>query len=228
MKTVLANHQGPVLIATIADQLYEVLCERIVSGHYTPGQRLDMQAIADEFGVSKTPVRDALVELENDRLVETRPRSGTFVATVSLKDIHEVCQLRRGIEWVATGIATGIMPQSMLEELRNEAVRAQDLARRGDFEPFFLSDTRIHSEIVKATGNTRLIQVRTSVQPFVQWLQVMGATGSHRIEGSTARHLEILDAMIQRDSAKAAEAASVHLEEVEKWTAADMAELGMG
>lgn len=222
-----AQGSSPVVVATIADQLYDILCDRIVTGHYAPGQRLDMQAIADEYGVSKTPVRDALAELENDRLIETRPRSGTFVASLSLRDIHEVCQLRKAIEWLATGMASESMPDSLLKDLREEALRARDAATEGDFEPFFVSDTRIHSEIVRASGNTRLIQVRSSVQPFVKWLQVMGATGSHRIQGSTARHLEILDAMRDRDSDRAAAAAAVHLDEVEKWTVEDMAEMGI-
>lgn len=221
------ERRGGVVLATIADQLYDVLCERIVTGQYAPGQRLDMQAIAEEHGVSKTPVRDALAELENDRLIETRPRSGTFVARLRLRDIHEVCQLRKAIEWLATGMATENMPGTVLKGLREEALRAQEAARKGDFEPFFHSDTRLHSEIVQATGNTRLIQVRSSVQPFVKWLQVMGATGAHRIDGSTARHLEIIDAMLDRDAERASSAAAVHLDEVEKWTAEDMAELGI-
>jgi DNA-binding FadR family transcriptional regulator len=60
------------------------------------------------------------------------------------------------------------------------------------------------------------------VEPFVYWLRVLGATGTHRLAGSTARHLEILDAMARRDVHAAKVAAEVHLEEVEEWTLADM------
>ncbi|TMR36832.1 GntR family transcriptional regulator [Nonomuraea zeae] len=207
---------------SIADQLYGILSDRITTGAYAPGARLDPQAVAAEFGVSRTPVREALARLEHDQLIVTRPRSGTFVARPGVADVHEVCQLRKGIEWVATGIAAAAMPLEQIADLRAEAVEALQRAERGDYEPFFASDSRLHNEIVAATGNARLIKARTSTEPFVQWLRVLGATGPHRIAGSTRRHLEILDAMAARDATTAQQAAAVHLDEVEEWTIADM------
>jgi DNA-binding GntR family transcriptional regulator len=210
------------VVDSIADQLYRILCERITGGAFAPGSRLDPQAVAAEFGVSRTPVRDALARLEHDRLIETRPRSGTFVARPGIADVHEVCQLRKGIEWVATGLATTRMSEAQIADLRAEAADALAAADKGDYEPFFASDMRIHREIVAATGNERLIASRASVEPFVQWLRVLGATGPHRLAGSTRRHLQILDAMAARDVSAAQDAAAVHLDEVEEWTVADM------
>jgi GntR family transcriptional regulator, rspAB operon transcriptional repressor len=101
-------------------------------------------------------------------------------------------------------------------------VTANAPAEHGDHEPFFAGDTRIHGEIIAGTGNSRLISARDSVEPFVYWLRVLGATGPHRLAGSTRRHLEILDAMAARDVTTAQEAAAVHLAEVEEWPLADM------
>jgi GntR family transcriptional regulator, rspAB operon transcriptional repressor len=210
------------LVGSIADQLYRILADRITGGHYRPGSRLDPAAVAHEFGVSRTPVRDALARLEHERLVETRPRSGTFVGRPGVVDVHEVCQVRKGIEWLATGIAARDMPSSQVAELRAEVVEAQKQAERGSYEAFFDSDTRLHNEIVAATKNERLISIRASVEPYVYWLRVLGATGTHRTAGSTARHLQILDAIAARDVPAAQEAAATHLDEVEEWTAADM------
>ncbi|MFS8197560.1 GntR family transcriptional regulator [Streptomyces sp. CWNU-52B] len=213
----------PLIVESISEQLYSILCERITTGVYAPGSRLDPQAVASEFGVSRTPVRDTLARLEHDRLVETRPRSGTFVTRPSRQDVHEVCQLRKGLEWLATGVAARTMPVEQITDLRDEAVAALRAAEQGDYEPFFASDTRIHGEIIAFTGNSRLITARESVEPFVYWLRVLGATGPHRLAGSTRRHIEILDAMTARDVAGAQEAAALHLAEVEEWTLADMA-----
>lgn len=209
-------------VEPIADQLYRILTARITDGTYAPGSRLDPGAVAKEFGVSRTPVRDALARLEFDRLIETRPRSGTFVARPGVRDVHEVCQVRKGIEWLATGIAARTMPDAQIADLRAEVVAAQKQAEKGDFAPFFASDTRLHNEIVAHTENHRLIDFRNSVEPYVNWLRVLGATGTHRTAGSTARHLEILDAMAARDADRAQSAAAVHLDEVEEWTVADM------
>ncbi|MFE7979817.1 GntR family transcriptional regulator [Streptomyces shenzhenensis] len=213
----------PLVVESISEQLYSILCERITTGGYAPGSRLDPQAIASEFGVSRTPVRDTLQRLEHDRLVETRPRSGTFVTRPTRNDVHEVCQLRKGLEWLATGVAAEAMPLEQIADLRDEAVAAIRAAEQGDYEPFFASDTRIHREIIASTGNSRLVAARESVEPFVYWLRVLGATGPHRLAGSTRRHLEILDAMAARDIGAAQEAAAIHLTEVEEWTLADMA-----
>ncbi|BCL25351.1 GntR family transcriptional regulator [Streptomyces aurantiacus] len=213
----------PLIVESISEQLYSILCDRITTGVYAPGSRLDPQAMANEFGVSRTPVRDTLARLEHDRLVETRPRSGTFVTRPTRQDVHEVCQLRKGLEWLATGVAAETMPVEQITDLRDEAVAALRAAEQGDYEPFFASDTRIHGEIIAFTGNSRLITARESVEPFVYWLRVLGATGPHRLAGSTQRHIEILDAMAARDVAAAQEAAALHLAEVEEWTLADMA-----
>lgn len=144
------------------------------------------------------------------------------MARPTTKDIHEVCQVRKGIEWVATGVAAAAMPLSLIQDLRAEAVEALEQAGRGNYEPFFESDSRIHRKIVESTANERLIQVRTSVEPFVYWLRVLGATGTHRLAGSTKRHLEILDAMVDRDAELAQKSAATHLDEVEAWTVSDM------
>lgn len=218
----MAEARSGLVVESIADQLHRILVERITTGGFAPGARLDLQSVADEFGVSRTPVRDALARLERDRLIETRPRSGTFVARPGIADVHEVCQVRKGIEWVATGIAAATMDAALIADLRAEAIEALDAIHAGDFEPFFISDSRIHNEIVAATGNGRLVTARQSVEPFVQWLRVLGATGPHRAAGSSARHLEILDAMAARDAEAASAAAATHLDEVEEWTVADM------
>lgn len=84
-----------VLIESIADQLYRVLRDRITSGYYTPGDRLDPQAVATEFGVSRTPVRDAIAHLDHDQLIETRPRSGTFVAKPGVRTYTKCARCER-------------------------------------------------------------------------------------------------------------------------------------
>lgn len=209
-------------IEPISDQLYRILSRKIVTGAYEPGQRLDPHAIAIEHGVSRTPVRDALARLANDLLIETRPRAGTFVAIPTLDDVTHVCELRKGIEWVATGIATTTMPVEHMKALREEILEADAAAREGDFEPFFQSDERLHREIVAATGNRRLVQVRASVEPYVYWLRVLGATGTQRVLGSSRRHLQIVEAMLSGDSEEAARQAALHLDEVCEWTIADL------
>lgn len=205
----------------ISDRLYRILTDRVINGELRPGSRIDPAAIATEFGISRAPIRDALARMEHAQLVETRARYGTFVVRPTVQDIHEVCQFRKAVEVLATGIATTQISPLLLSELRHEAVEALDAADRGIYEPFFASDRNIHQAIVASTGNSRLLRARTGVEPWVAWLRVLGATGVHRISGSTARHLEILDALAAKDAEAAQTAAAVHLDEVEAWTVED-------
>ncbi|MEQ6896571.1 GntR family transcriptional regulator [Microbacterium sp. KR10-403] len=205
----------------ISDRLYRILTDRIITGVLQPGERIDPGAIASEFGVSRAPVRDALTRMEFEQMVETRARYGSFVVRPTVQDIHEVCQFRKAVEWVATGLATTAIAPEELRALRAEAVHALKEADRGVYEPFFESDSHLHNAIIAATGNTRLLRARSAVEPWVTWLRVLGATGVHRIAGSTARHLEILDAMLAGDAETAQRIAALHLDEVEAWAIED-------
>ncbi|MCW5951361.1 MAG: GntR family transcriptional regulator [Propionibacteriaceae bacterium] len=205
----------------ISDRLYRILTDRVINGELPPGSRIDPTTIAAEFGISRAPIRDALARMEHALLVETRARYGTFVVRPTVHDIHEVCQFRKAVEVMATGIAADRISPALVSELRHEAVEALDAADQGIYEPFFESDRNIHQAIVASTGNSRLLRARTGVEPWVAWLRVLGATGVHRISGSTSRHLEILDALARKDAEAAQAAAAVHLDEVEAWTTED-------
>jgi DNA-binding GntR family transcriptional regulator len=211
----------------LSDQIYRLLRSRIVYGRLAPGRRVDLPALIAELGISKTPLREALARLEIDGLVITKPRSGTYVATLTTKDIREVCELRRGIEWAAAPAAARNVPVELLHELRAEIVEAERLAQQGDYEPFFVSDQRLHHTIVGYSGNERLIRARDSVEPYVQWLRVVGATGPHRISGSSRRHLKIVDAMLAHNPTATANQVATHIQEVMAWTIEDFAQLGI-
>ncbi|MBB5157766.1 GntR family transcriptional regulator [Saccharopolyspora phatthalungensis] len=209
----------------LSDQIYRLLRERIVRGQLRAASRIDLPALMAELGISKTPLREALARLELDHLVVTKPRSGTYVAELTVEDIREVCDLRKGFEWVATFEATSKMPAALLRELRAEIVDAEQQARDGNYDPFFASDLRLHRTIVQHSGNRRLIRAREALEAYVDWMRVVGATGVHRIAGSTRRHLEIVDAMLAGKAEQARDAAAIHVEEVKVWTIEDFAQL---
>ncbi|MEV4355100.1 GntR family transcriptional regulator [Nonomuraea sp. NPDC003707] len=214
--------EGGIVVDKLPDQLYWVLQKRIVHGEMRPGQRIDIQALIDEFGISKTPVRDALNRLEYDGLVRSKQRSGTYVVTPTIDDVTEFCQLRKAVEWICTGLATETMPESVLRDLRDEIVEAENATKKGDLQPFLDSDFRLHRTIIAWAGNERLMRVRLSVEPFLKWIQVLGATGIDRAALSTKRHLEIVDAMLDRDAEAASAFAALHVDEVETATKEDL------
>lgn len=215
------------LIATesLSEQIAKVLAERIITGVIPPGVQLGIVEIAEELEVSRTPVREALAMLAQSRLIHVRPRIGSFVAKPDTTDIREICQLRLGLEWVSAAIAAESMPIEMASKLCDEAEYAVDQAvNHANYEPFFLSDGNIHNSIAECTGNTRLQEMRTSIEYFTRWLAVLGATSPKRISKSTGRHLEVLNAIRKRDVDGARTAMYHHIKEVEADTIEDMEE----
>ena len=143
---------------------------------------------------------------------------GAFIAGLLLAET----EFRKAIEWLCTGLATGRISDERLHELRAEVVEAERIANEdGDFAPFFRSDENLHGTIVEVTGNQRIIQVRRTSEPYLEWIRVLGATGTHRLEVSTMRHLQIIDAMLEGDAERAQAVAALHVDEVQRFTKED-------
>lgn len=212
---------GPLQTEKLSEQVYRLLRARIVNGHLEPGARLSMEALLGELGISKTPLREALTHLERDRLVVTRPRSGTYVATPTLRDINDVCELRRGIEWQALHRAADALPPALLADLVAEVDAAEQAARAGDYAPFFASDTRLHRTLLTHADNPRLLEVWEAISGYVHWLRVLGATGPHRVLGSSARHRELLAALQRGARDEALATLALHIDEVRRWMIED-------
>jgi DNA-binding GntR family transcriptional regulator len=211
-----------IVLESLADQIHRVLLRRIIDGQLPPGSRINVPALAKEFGTSKTPIREALNRLEFDHFIMTKQRSGSYVRQPTIEDVDEICEFRKAIEWLCTGLATAKLSDEQLQELRTEVLEAERLAREEeDFTAFFRSDENLHGTIVEVTGNNRIIQVRRTSEPYLEWIRVLGATGINRIEVSTERHLQIIDAMLDRDAERAQSVAALHVDEVQRFTKED-------
>lgn len=208
-------------------KVYRVVRDEIVHGRLAQGERLDVAALSTSLGVSKTPLRGALTRLEGDGLVVTKPRSGTFVATITASDIEEVCGLRKATEWFATYEATFRMPMDVKFQLRDEIQLADQAIAGDDWEPFYLSDMNLHRSIIEYSGNTRLITLRDSIEAYLEWLRIVGSTGRKRLTNSAARHHQIINAMIEGDAVTAQCIAALHVDEVRLETLEDFADASL-
>jgi DNA-binding GntR family transcriptional regulator len=122
------------------ETMYQTLRDRIIRHQYTPGHILNEKALAKEFGVSRTPLREVLMRLEWERMVRVIPRTGTMVAPIELGAIHRAFQVRIEIEELVGQLAgRGITPEGLtaIESLEDECRRLRsepDLARLMDVE----------------------------------------------------------------------------------------------
>lgn len=155
---------------TLGRQIRDALVRRIVSGELEPGTRLVETRIADEYGTSQAPVREALRELEAIGMVETRPRRGTFVRHFIQQTLRESYVVRAALEEAATRLAipAGTLPFAALE---TDVTAMRDAAERGDTQAIGAASVSFHRHVIDAGGNELLkhawealqIEARTAV-----------------------------------------------------------------
>jgi DNA-binding GntR family transcriptional regulator len=199
----------------LRDQIKDALVERILDGVYGPGDRIVEMRVAEEFGISQAPVREALRELELLRLVVSEPFRGARVREVTAEELKEIYPVRAALEEVAARDATpALAGQVKPLEAELEAMRRE--ARRGDVHAFIAHDVAFHRIIVEASGNRTLwdlwrslhVELRTTItlRKHVDELAAVAES-----------HLPVLEAIEAGDAELAASILRRHIEAFADW-----------
>jgi len=194
------------------DVLYQQVRERIVCGDIRPGAILTEAELADEYGVSKTPVREALVLLGHEGFVESMPRIGHVVATFTVQDVLETFHLRSILEAEAAGLAAERMTEEGIAALLKNSDEEFALAERahedGFYERAYELNKEFHRLIARASGNRRLADL---IERLMEDMRRMLAFDPRFVE--PRQHMEIIEALKHRDRAEAELAMKRHMEE---------------
>jgi GntR family transcriptional regulator, rspAB operon transcriptional repressor len=187
------------------------LRRRILNNELAAGERLIEASLAAEFGVSRTTLRSALMELKNDRLVEFSPRRGCWVARMTPAEIEDACFARYLLESGAVGEERAIIDDNLVAALGHELEAMAVAVGAGDLAETVESDTRLHSLLVEAGGRARLAELWHSLDGQ------MGALMRSSIEFQgteladvVGRHRSLIDAVRTRDSTLIAAALQDH------------------
>ncbi|GAB2184469.1 GntR family transcriptional regulator [Roseibium sp. LAB1] len=196
--------------STRVDNAYERLKAEILNGQLPPGFQAPEPDIATRLGMSRTPVREALIRLEADGLVGLVPRRGAKVLPISLQDICEIYEILSALEALAAGTACGKASDETLAQIEDVLTSADAALERQDIEAWAIADDRFHRLIAKASGNLRL---EAEIEGFLD--QVYRAnTVLLRLNkapaSNAADHRKMLEAIREGDTDSAAETARVH------------------
>lgn len=190
-------------IRSVVDDVHEALLERIVAGELVPGARLRQEALAEELGVSRTPLREALVRLASEGLVDFTPNRGATVARRDFGDMQQAWRARLVIEPGAARLAAERRDLDSIERLR-ESVRRQRVVA-GDVSTSFALNREFHLTLVQASGNTHLAQFAELL-----WLTRIGvpifasqAHGREQIRAWANEHEAITEAVAAGQAARA-------------------------
>lgn len=202
---------GQFQVQSVADQVYGVLRARIAGGEIERGSRLHQEDLATEFGVSRTPVREALRRLAAEGLVDLFANRGARVATATLEQLRSSYETRLVVEPGAARLAAERRLEGSVEAMR-EAIREEERAGHSSAK-HFQANRRFHLALVEGTGNAQLVQFMEHV-----WIGRIGATlYESRLDPSGLRadrgaHTAIADAIEGGDPARAEELTRGHLE----------------
>lgn len=197
--------------------VYEELKRQILVGEIAPGTRMMEVELAEDMGVSRTPVREAIRKLEKEGLVTIEPRRGAYASEISIKDMVDVLEVRQMLE----GMAASMAAQKVTEEEKLDFVEAnsayKNAVKKGNIEEIIRYDELFHQLIVSYSGNKTLNQLLSQVQELALRFRYIYYDDFSRYENMPVEHEEIEEAIISGDTQKAKVVAEEHVERLKKF-----------
>ncbi|MDR7114105.1 MULTISPECIES: GntR family transcriptional regulator [Microbacterium] len=199
---------------SIRDTVTRALRSAIISGEMQPGRVYSAPSLGEQFGVSATPIREAMLDLVREGLVIALPNRGFQVTEVSPQDLYEVTELRLMLEPPAIERATPFVPAEALPELRRQAAAIVEGAETGDLIGYLTADSDFHLALLQYAGNTRLTELVASLRSQTRLFGLSALAEQGRLTASAREHDEMLDAIEAGDAVRARELVHAHIEHV--------------
>ncbi|WP_027405762.1 GntR family transcriptional regulator [Anaerovibrio sp. RM50] len=200
--------------------LREVVCETlrdaIRKGKLKPGERLMEIQLAEDLGVSRTPVREAIRKLELEGYVIMMPRRGTYVANLSIRDVNEVFEIRTSLDSLASGLAAERITEEELERLQRLLVAIGGYIEENDMDKIVECDTEFHDLLYQASRNSRLVGIIFNLREQLTRFRSTSMAFPGRLKATLEEHRRIVEAIAQGDVAEARAAAEYHMEKSEQ------------
>jgi DNA-binding GntR family transcriptional regulator len=195
---------------SLASLAVDQIRELIVTDRLKLGQQLSEASLAEQLGISRTPVRDALLRLQAERLVEIQPQQGSYVFRYDAKQLHSILELRELLEVGALRIALKA-DRGRTRAVLEAEVAAGAVAVRAGVEAYQNADTAFHSAIMAASQNPELIDAYSRIIGRVRAIRFRAIRKNARFETSQKDHLAILDAIKAADDDAAASILARHV-----------------
>ncbi|MFJ6937871.1 GntR family transcriptional regulator [Streptomyces sp. NPDC101132] len=195
----------------LRDQVAHALRAALIAGELRPGQVYSAPGLAAEYGVSATPVREAMLDLAREGLVEPVRNKGFRITEVSERDLDQYTELRAMIEVPTIGRVTQIASKEALEALRPVAEEIVTSARNHDLIGYLEADRRFHLGLLALAGNERLVETVGDLRKRSRLYGLTGLDEAGLLVASAEEHHELLDLMLAGDAPAAEECMRRHL-----------------
>ncbi len=199
----------------LRELVLEAIREAIINGTLKPRERLMEIQLAEDLGVSRTPVREALRKLEIEGFIVMVPRKGAYVADLTFKDIADVFEIRSALEALAAALAAERITNEELEEMERLLVQKAEAITNEDIDKVVLVDTKFHEAIYKASRNERLTNIINNLREQIQRFRATSLAYPGRMKASLDEHRSIVEALQARDVKLSRKLAGKHIENAE-------------
>ena len=186
-----------------SDQLREAIEEKIAMGDYLPGRRLDEAELLHEFGVSRTPLREALIQLASLELIELRPRRGAAVAQVSPQQLIEMFEVMGELEAMCSRLAARRISEAEQKELLAVHQACRVAATSDDPDAYYYANEHFHEVIYAGCHNAFLAEQTRQLHDRLKPYRRLQLRARSRVAGSLAEHQGIVDALLAGEGDKA-------------------------
>lgn len=194
-----------------SQRVRDALENAIVDGRYIPGERLDPAKLEEEFGCSRTPIREALQGLERTGLVSIRPKQGTYVTELSLGELADRFEVMAELEGMAARLCASRIDRQQLEELHQALQECQIFEEKDDSDGYYYANAWFHGVIYDACGNEYLQQRAHTLRRALQPYRRLQLKVPDRMRRSLAEHRVISEAIETGDAEAAENAARDHV-----------------
>jgi DNA-binding GntR family transcriptional regulator len=197
-----------------SDSVFDVLRESILTRVFSPGDRLDVKALAEQLGVSPTPVKDAINRLASEGLIDVRPRSGTFVAEITPDAVGETFEIRRALECLAAEALVERLTPDLLKRFTKLIDQLErPLKADADRAEHERANVALHALIVEGSGNRRLQEIYGSLNAHLTIARIHSRRrpDAQRLDQEQQEHRAILTALEARDAGRLVQALGDHI-----------------
>ena len=192
-------------------EVAERLRQRIFAHELTPGTWIDEQKLAEQYGISRTPLREALKVLAMEGLVELIPGRGAMVSTLTVKDVHDMLGVLGALEQLAGTLTCLNASDSEIREVRKLHDEMLSFYHSGNRLQYFKKNQQIHAALIALTGNASLAMVHEMLQSRMRRIRYLGDQNDETWAGAVADHEEMITALEARDGEKLSAALVEHL-----------------
>ncbi|NMA33089.1 MAG: GntR family transcriptional regulator [Clostridiaceae bacterium] len=197
--------------SALHSRVYNQIRNDILNGVYEPGESLVEMKLSEELGVSRTPVREALRQLELEGLVQFVPNRGVTVRGISPQDIQDIYTIRMMIEGLAARWAAEKITPDEMEELREAVDLEEFYTVKCNYGNLLRFDTRFHDIIFKASKSTPLMHTLSTFHSYVQKARKVSMSSPERAAEVLSEHKAIMQAIIDRDADRAEKLMTEHV-----------------